>query len=951
MELYEYMKLFLALIITLSLQEILCFGATTIGSKTVNSSIKYTSLNTTTETNDLACMLLPNAQAVCDEIANLANAEYKLVKLTMTIDGTNKTRRNMYSEEMYEPTHWVIATSATGRSMLMLREYFEPMSFHTLSYGVANLKLTLEQHPANCLDNMRTDDIETLFRDSLLNNFGWEIKLPGSAEVCNRHVISDREGEAYLVYICCKHDLNTPGAVLCHENKETIWIELLFISLFCIQAFIVAFCPLILPDSFFKAKTIFENYFFKTDSGKCYVLNVKPIDSKTTVNDNFVKTTRHTFTHLTVFKQYLERMNVGTIYTLYVNGVKIAVRGSKLVANGTAPVGVVNFIYQFFIRCALRIEIESVSACCNAKLFKAISQKINFRWYQCLRIFMLILCACVLFSPWIIRVWFYYTYEHEVMEHQVGIHKDLRRKMPFGFMVSYFSPFHPLFMTIYVLLGLGVIFYIPQPNYVKRKLKFTIRKCFRDMRSGSRLDACGYFISKLFYPLTRFGIVGCLFTPIWAVLLPFLILLLAIDALPIVNLTLRLLANLVYYILRLISPQTFTFVPKHENGRLKRWINKRLAAILVTDFQEQSTRLNQLVHVSSLIMSLVAIWFILFLAVDFLAFVVECIVYGLIGFILYPRDTMKYFSLSLLIIVYGLDCFSGVKGRYAAYGSAINSKVQEMIGEKFKEVASQSAKDQINTAFRIEQEEDAEQMYLVAGSEGYLKWRAPRLVLFLDSLDTLYIPCSLLMRMGRLSHAMCPGRVHMLYLKALLDFSLIVLFLLFVFIVVFAFGQAQDISSGGQAIAALGSGFLPLILKKFLFQSQGGPSVDSSNMSWHFMFKNEVENYKERWNFEDFQILYMEEATPEQLKDKDESTLTTDINDSEITDENTATNINAIELLPLNKGQNIEIDLIVKTVELDTGDEDLEFYVPKNRVADYEGDEQIEVTNGQDDVV
>ncbi|KAL4227735.1 hypothetical protein ACF0H5_013171 [Mactra antiquata] len=950
MELYKYMKLFLLLVIKLGLQEILCIGAATIGPNTVNRAIKYTSLNT--DTNDSACMLLPNALAVRDDIANLANAEYKLVKLTITIDGTNKTRRNMYSESMYQPRHWVIATSATGRSMLMLREYFEPMSLHTLGYGVADLKLTLEQLPANCLDNMGKGDIKTLLRDSLLNNFGSEINLPESAEVCNRHVISDREGVANLVYICCKHDLNTPGAVLCHENKETIWIQLLFISLFCIQAFIVAFCPLILPDSLFKAKTIFENYFFKTGPTKCYVLNVKPIDSKTTVNDNFVKTTRHTFTHLTVFKQYLARMNVGTIYTLHVNGVKMAVRGGKLVANGTAPVGVMNFIYQFFIRCALRIEIESVSACCNAKLFKAITQKINFRWYQFLRIIMLVLCACVFFSPWIIRIWFYYTHEQEVILHKDGIYKELNLTMPFnGFIVSYLSPLHPLFITIYVLLGLEVIFYIPQPDYVKRKLKFTIRKCFRDMRSGSRLDACGYFISKLFYPLARFGIVGCLFTPIWAVLLPFLIILLAIDALPIANLTLRLLANLVYYTLRLISPQTFKFVPKHENGRLERWINNRLAAILVTDFQEKSTRLNQLVHVSSLIMSLVAIWCVLFLAVDCLAFFVECIVYSLIGFILNPKDTMKYVSLSLLIIVYGLDCFSGVKGRYVAYGNAINSKVQEMIGEKFKEVASQSAKDQVNAAFRIELEEDAEQMYLVAGSEGYLKWRAPRLVLFLDSLDTLYIPSSLLMRMGRLSHAMCPGRVHMLYLKALLDFSLIVLFLLFVFIVIFAFGQAQDISSGGQAIAALGSGFLPLILRKFLFQSQGGPSVDTSNMRWHYMFKNAVEKYKERWNFEDFQILYMEEATPKQLTDKDELTSTTDINDTGITDENTVTDENAIELLPLDKGQNIEIDLIVKTVQLDTGDEDLEFYVPKSRVADYEGDEHIEVSTEQVDVV
>ncbi|KAL4227734.1 hypothetical protein ACF0H5_013170 [Mactra antiquata] len=925
---------------------------------TVKPLLNPASMNNTDDTNDyiitknkmITCKLVPNVPEIREEIAHLANAEYKLVKLQIHIGGTNLTQNNIYSTSVYHPRDWIIATSATGKSMLMLREYFEPMSLSALGFGVAKLNISVEQQPSNCLEHVEKDQIESVLRESVLSNFGSESHLPETAEICNQHIVSRDRDVANLVYICCKNDFTKHGEVNCLENSETIWIRLLFISLCLIQACIFAISPIVLPDTLFQAKTVFTKYIFRTGNTKSFVLNVLTVDSKTDVSESFVKTRRHAFTHMTEFRKHLDNLTNGQIYTMFIEGVDMSLRQTKVIADGSAPVSTLGFIRKFFVRCSIRKEVHSVGKCCNAKLFKTCSSNIHLKWYSVLRIFMLIVSGVAVATPWIIRVWFYYTFEDEVNHQKADLYNALNLTMPFnGFLVSYLSPFHPLFIAIYILLGIEIIVYVPQPETVKRKLKFTVRKCFRDMRSSSNLDACGYFVSKMLYPLSRFGIVGCLIIPLWLILLPFLLCLLALETLPIANISIRLVVNLVYYVLRLISPRRFHSKSKEDNGMWTRWLNNRLSSILVTDYEERNTRSNQFVHAMSLIMTLVGIWCLLILTLECISFYAECIVYTMVGFILNPDNIMKYVSLMLLIGVYCYDCFSGVRKQYVEYGKAINSKVQELVEDRLKEVASQSAKDQVNAAFRIELEEDAEQMYLVAGSEGYLKWRAPRLVLFLDSSDIPYIPKSLLMRMGRLPHAMCPGRVHMLYLKAFFDFFMIVLVLLFVFIVIFAFGQAHDISSGSQTIAALGSGFLPLIFRRFVFKSHGGPSIDTSNMKWEYMFKNAVVKYDERWNFEDLFVRNIIEANGKRPVIARRS-VPNEANESNITTENDTVSPD-IALLSGDALQDRDVDLIVKSVRLKNGNTGLEFYVPKTRAAKVKDEEILQDSDIRETIV
>lgn len=872
------------------------------------------------------CSLVPKFPDVRNKIATLANAGNKLVKINLEVVGDNGPLNDTYPGSIYNSHQWVISTSLTGNAMLMLKEYFDAMSLKTLGHGVASVSLTLIQIPEDCLEDAVAEDIENSVRLQFLNNFDVEENdLPDEAVICNSHIVKVGESDGKLVYICCNKMLQ--NELQCSELKESVWFRLLFILITVLQVLIILYSPFLLPDSIYKAKTVFQKYVFETEPGTFLKLNVKKIVDN--VDSGFIKTRKHSFTHLTSFKAHLKDLFPGRVYTLYVKAVDISVRGSKIIPEGNAPVGILQFISNFFVRCKLRFEIASVGDCCTQDICIMLPWKLVIPWYRCLGFVMTTVIAAVCASPWLLRIWFYNAHEKEVILHQQDVLERRNFTIPYtGNMLSYMSPSHSFYLGIYFLFSIEIVLYTCMPNSIKRKLKFTVRKCLRDMRDTPKQDACGLFAANMLLPLKKFGVLGCVLLPVWLLILPLSLCLLALQILPIVNLSVRLLVNLLYYSAKIIHPDICNTCQKPSQGKLKMWIKNKLSSIVIVNNEEENNRRNQIIHAVSLIMSFVSMWLLLFIVIDCIAFYVECAVYAVVGFILNPRDTMKYVSLILLIAVYGNDCFSEVHRKYAAYSSAINAEVQIMVGDRVMEVASKTAKEQENTAFRVPAKTAvSERMHLVAGSERFLKWRIPRLSLFLDKADVPYIPKSFLFEMGKLNHYLCPGVIYQLYLRALLDFSFILIFLMFVFIVIFAFGQAQDISQGGQTIAALGSGFLPLVMRKFLFQSHAGFGVDKSNLKWKNMFTNAVQNYADRWNFEDIYVTHTEETdvTPKATGTVREISETARTEFQYSTDDNAA-NEASIHLLSLQEcTHDGNIDLIV---EEHVGKKALIFYVP-----------------------
>ena len=872
-------------------------------------------------TTTAPCTVTPELPSAGQAIADLANDGKQLVKIQVTFKGENNT--DPMIEDRF--SRWVVSTSVTGQSMLMLKEYFDAMSLYTLGLSVANYEVVLNQNPSKCLSDKNPEDIDTIMRNGFLTGFGAsDYTLPAGAEICNKRVT--KEDETHLNYVCCK--INAENKLECAGVVRTTWITLLFASILILQIVIILYSPLHLPDFMYKANSIFQTYIYTAEADKPLKFNVKLIAESSTVDNGYIKAEVKDFTHLRKLKSQIETLEPGKVHKFAVKGIDVCVRDSKIVCEGDAPVSFLGFLRNFIVRCKLRYEIKSVSDCCNENMWVLLPCNIVFRWYQCMTGVMMLLAALFFTIPWLLRIWFYYSIEKKEVDYQKHLNEKYNITRPYpGNLVTYVSPTHALFMTIHILFVVEVIAYILIPGNFKDKLKFTVRKCFRDTRDKSKTDACGIMASHMLQPLKRFGIVGCLLMPLWFIVLPLYLIFVLLEVIPILNLSVRLLMNLFFYITKVINPNIFRSNDKQVPSKLNTWMKKRFGDILVVDEYEENSRLNKFLHFIAIIMTFITMWFFLIILIECIAFYVECFVYVLIGFILDPRTVFKYVSLTLLILVYGNESFSGVHNRYAAYSTAINGEVQDMVGEKMTHEASKSIDVQENTAFRVPPKVEAapERVCLTTDSEGFLKWRVFRLVLFLDKSDIPYIPTSFLFKMGQLSHFQCPGLVHKLYFSAFINFLWIILFLAFVFIVIFAFGQANDISSAGQAIAALATGFFPLILKKFLFKPQDY-SVDRSNLNWKNMFANALQVYSESWSIADVTLT---EAEGTEMGDKNlENDSITEINEINKVDKTKESEMsedhNAVTKDHQETAEDDNVDLIVRR----GSDSSMTFYVP-----------------------
>lgn len=830
----------------------LCFLYVLVILKNIGNISPATLNKTANKDGELAetnCEIVSEFPEVSKHIAGLLSSEdNKLVKITLSVAEDKEPIQMEYPRTHYRPDILVLVTSETGKSMLLLKEYFESLSLQTLGYGVKLVNMSLTVRPINCIKN---NTLETMLRSYILSGFNGTISLPATTEVCNGHIGGENN---YLFYECCKNTLRK--GMQCSEIHQSNWLKLLLVTITVLQVLVILFCPLLVPESMYQLSHVFADYVLNANKNNYFQLNVKLIrDIASEDLSRLVKSKLHRFVHFRKFKEYLRTLQPGATYTLHIKRIEFSVLEDSIIPEGHSPVSFPNFIKTFFMQCQLRNDIESVRECCDADMCVSLPCKrfIPIPWYCCLERIMLLAAAAVLAVPWLIRVWYFYTYEQEVLTYQKNMLGRINLSLTYsGSLLTYLTPTHYIFIAIYVLLPLEVIVYSFLTESSKRKLKFTVRKCFRDMRNTSTFDACAFCALFMLSPLKRCGLLGCFLLPVWVLVLPFCLLSWAIKALPIVNLSLRLLLNFFVYIVKVVKPsimvdnyEPFSISIKYiKNIRCTCFSSIRKAVI--ENRYESNTRGNKILHAVANVLIFITIWAVLLLVIECVHFYVECAVYTLIGFIVNPNNTLKYVSLILLIGVYGFDCFKGVRQRYSDYSKEINTELQSLIGDRLKQEAFKSENMQENTGFMLTSNDvqDDRHMELVNGSEGYLKWRARRLVLFLGKTDIPKISIDFLYAMAQLPHQHCPGPVYKLYLKAFIEFALILLFLAFVFIVIFAFGQANDISTAGQTLAALGSGFLPLVFRKAFEQSQATSS--NKDLKWQTLFYNKVNEYASR---------------------------------------------------------------------------------------------------------
>lgn len=808
-------------------------------------------VKTATPASRRTCTLTPEVNDIRKSTYELVTSDYNIVKIDLVINGNAGPYHQEVPGDLYDPLKWIITTGDTGKAMLMLKDTFVPMSLTTMAKGVVRIQVSLKQQPANCTTDLSVSEAEDYIRNLVFSNFGSK-SAPFSTmqdiEVCSRHVVQDESGSR-LKYKCCKFD--DDRNLHCEYVKNSIWLRILFVSIVLIQIGVVLYFPTLLPESIYTERKTFTKYIYDTEPDEYLSLTVKTVNDPDVIADNFQKTGLHSMARLDKFKDRLRTLTPNTVYTLDVDRIEVSARASKILAEGTAPAGIYDFVKRFICQCRMRLEIKSVAECCNENMCRSLPCKMVYYWYQCLQWVMVLTTVFIICIPWIIRVLFYYEYE----EASLTVQREAfaKRNLPFpytGNVVTYVSPMNALFLFVYIFLPVVGILYVFLPSSIKANLKFTVWKCFSHMKNTRRKFACGMFTTYLLWPLTRFGALGCVIFPLWLIVLPFFLILLILEVVPMPNLTYRYIVNFFYYMYKVCCPMPGSSNP----GPIRLWLRRQIDNILVIHPDESGHRGQKLFLAIALFVTLLTLWLVILLIGECMSFYVECSIYVLIGFILDPGRAMKFLSVVMLIGVYGYQSFTGVYKTYATYCKSVHQQLQDLLEDKLKEIALLPEDEQENTSFRVppsSKQSKNEKLKLVSGSEGQLKWNAQRLVLFLNKEDIPYIPKKLLFELANMQHFYCPGQIHMLYLWAMYDFAKILIFLMFVFIVIFAFGQTNNVSSGRQSIAALGSGFLPLMLRKFLFESE---AVSKSNLRWYGMFLETLQGFSDRWHPVDIHV-------------------------------------------------------------------------------------------------
>ncbi|CAC5404104.1 unnamed protein product [Mytilus coruscus] len=229
---------------------------------------------------------------------------------------------------------------------------------------------------------------------------------------------------------------------------------------------------------------------------------------------------------------------------------------------------------------------------------------------------------------------------------------------------------------------------------------------------------------------------------------------------------------------------------------------------------------------------------------------------------------MQYITAFSLAWFYFQKCFRGINGIYLKYNKVIQRILQTDNKEILVKVADLESKDQTNTIFLVKHAESYTKFFVDGHGKPYMTTSG--VILLLDKYDNFYIDKTFFESACQIEHPSCPGPLHEMFLKSFRRFLSVLMFLIFVTLVVLAFGETYSISISNQLLATIAGGFVPWILMKsdFFFKNPFEPDYDhlSDNISFLSGFKGKIKNHRKTWRICEMECEKKPTALSENLK-------------------------------------------------------------------------------------
>lgn len=784
----------------------------------------------------------------------------KMVELTVTIRNQSEQYMDPDETTLYEHKRWVRTTGKHGLSLLMLDPNYDTQSFDLLKIGVEKMKVVLTENPPNCLYNLSVDQRMHVMREIMLNDFKSLSEhrsgsLSNRQHICNRK-IREHNGVASFVYDCCM--LGPDEVIICIEQMWDVWISLLQACIFFVKMMVFFYCPYLVPKMWYTTKFTGTEFVHKLP--KPYYLRVI-VGNESDVNSvKYKQKLNFSYTEKWPrFNKLLSTVPRNTVCILKITTARLLVAGRRILPQNYVPIGIFRSFYDNIMRCHIR-KSQPLATCCATSIFGTTWQDTcRFKaatWYKVCRIFSQVLLFSAIVSPWIIRVVMYYLYEHDDAKrrNEAAAKKHLSVAYE-GNTLQYLSPLHVLFIIVYVIYILDAVCFGFIGKEVRNVFKRVLRVTFIDMRDTSHVSACSWIIAVLVWPFHTFGVCGFVAILFYLpLMLPILAIYIAFHFLPTINITIRLLLNLFI----IPFPGLKGIVPY----KLKTIFNKFQNEMNLSSASHwhvapaqnvEHKRKHFCMQIAMLVMCLLTFYSITVFVMEVIGFIVEVAVFTTMGAIVNAGTTLQYVTLVFLLLLYMRSCYNGVYTKYMNFHKKVLKQIIDNCDEDLDVVARKTSAEQDNTAFRVTSLSGDDELVNEQPEQNLdfnkhtPRWQLSSVLLFLDKEDAGYSPAKFFHEMNTINYAGCPGPVHRSYLQATKQFSVIVIFLLFVFMVVMAFSDVYQVSSTNQMLATLAGGFLPWMLRNVLFTPVDPLALDTARVSFKYLFFEMMDKYRQKW--------------------------------------------------------------------------------------------------------
>ena len=419
-----------------------------------------------------------------------------------------------------------------------------------------------------------------------------------------------------------------------------------------------------------------------------------------------------------------------------------------------------------------------------------------------------------------------------------------------SFAVRYLTPVHITFLLCYLVLFvdsivLGLIF-----NAYIKKFKRILTRCFKDMDAYARYDTFDWMLTILVFPLEKLGLYALPFIGIyWVVMLVVLTPAMLYYLIPTINILVQLVLHWCAYLCPSYGclPRLLSEKPGEGNLPIGLPWKERLFEFFIVN------------------MCLLTLSSFLFLAVECITFFVEILVYTMVGIILNAEVTLKYVSLALMLLLYTRDSFGSVTQMYASFTESMINTLRKIEEEQVNELGI--CKENIALTPKTLGDK-SKKIINVKVNNNELIFKLHNVILFIDEkMNAFRISKNFFYKTIHMDVDGCPGSLFPNFIKALRQLLMIIIFLMFVILVVSAFGDRYEVSGVSQMLATLVGGFLPWIFSNILFRKPvQSISIDTDSATFP-TFKRflhvEASAFQQSWPVADFEITKMEECTDE----------------------------------------------------------------------------------------